>query len=286
MVPTIFLAILFLGILIATYRDIKIREVPDTISLGLIIIGLLGGLLFALIQQDVFVFLHHLAGFGFGALIGVIMYYSRQWGGGDAKLMMGVGAILGIWWQEYTLLAFFVLLIVCGAFYGMIVTLWLSLITHRKKFIPIFAKIIRTPKVHRTRITLVITGILLIIVSFFLSTDFKILIGFLLIGVYLLVYAWIFSKAAEESIFIKEYSSSKLTEGDWLAQDVKIGKKIIVSKNTTGLTNEHIALLKKKGVKKVMVKEGIPFVPAFMIAYIILLIIMFTVGMSWFTGFF
>ena len=286
MVPTIFLAILFLGILIAAYRDIQIREVPDTISFGLIFIGLLGGLLLAIIQQDVYVFLYRLAGFGAGALIGTIMYYSRQWGGGDAKLMMGVGAVIGIWYQEYTLLAFFVLLILCGAIYGMVITLWLSLITHRKKFIPVFTKVIRKPSIHRTRIMLVITGAILIIVSFFVSTELKILIGFLLLATYLLIYAWIFSKAAEESIFIKEYSSAKLTEGDWLAQDVKIGKKVLVSKNTTGITLEQIALLKKKGVKKVMVKEGIPFVPAFMIAYILLLVIIYTVGMSWFVGLF
>jgi Flp pilus assembly protein protease CpaA len=275
-----------LGILIATYRDIKIREVPDTVSYGLIIIGLLGGLCIAILEKDVMIFLQHLAGFGIGALIGTIMYYTRQWGGGDAKLMMGVGAIIGFWLHEYTMIAFFFLLIICGAIYGVVVTLWLALITHRKKFLPAFAAIIRNPKVHKTRIILVITGVLLIIASFFVPFELKMIIGFALLAMYLFTYAWIFSKAAEQSIFIKEYKTSKLTEGDWIAKDVKIGKKVIVSKDTPGITKEQIALLKKKGIKTVTVKEGIPFVPAFLFAYILLLILQYTIGMQWFLGLF
>ncbi len=282
MIQTTLLVILLIGILIATYRDIKIREVPDTVSYGLIIIGLLGGLCIAIVEKDVMIFIQHLAGFGIGALIGTIMYYTRQWGGGDAKLMMGVGAIVGFWLNNYILIAFFFLLIICGAIYGVIVTAWLALITHRKKFIPTFTSIIRKPKVHTTRIMLVIIGIIFIGISFFVSFEFKILIGFLLLAMYLLTYAWIFSKAAEESIFIKEYKVSKLTEGDWLAEDIKSGKKVLVSKETPGITKEQIALLKKKGIKTVMVKEGIPFVPAFLFAYILLLILQYTIGLQWF----
>lgn len=275
-----------LGILIATYRDIKIREVPDTVSYGLIIIGLLGGLCIAIIEKDVIIFVQHLAGFGIGAIIGTIMYYTRQWGGGDAKLMMGVGAIIGFWLHDYMLIVFFFLLIICGAIYGLLVTTWLALITHRKKFLPAFARIIRKPKVHTTRIMLVISGAILLIISFFVSFELKIIIGFLLLAMYLFTYAWIFSKAAEESIFIKEYKVAKLTEGDWLAEDVKFGKKILVSKETPGITKEQIALIKKKGIKAVMVKEGIPFVPAFLFAYILLLILQYTIGLGWFLGLF
>ena len=63
---------------------------------------------------------------------------------------------------------------------------------------------------------------------------------------------------------IKFVSPLELTEGDWLEQDVKINGKII-RKNFAGLTYEQILLLRRYG-KKVLVKNGIPFAPSFLLA--------------------
>jgi len=68
---------------------------------------------------------------------------------------------------------------------------------------------------------------------------------------------------------IKLVSAQVLTEGDWLERDVVVnGKKI--KKNFSGLTYEEILLLRKHG-KKVWVKTGVPFAPAFLIALILFL---------------
>ena len=54
----------------------------------------------------------------------------------------------------------------------------------------------------------------------------------------------------------------------WLAEDVKVGRKTIRA-DWEGISLENIKLLKKAGKSKVRIKQGIPFVPAFLIAFIL-----------------
>jgi prepilin signal peptidase PulO-like enzyme (type II secretory pathway) len=72
---------------------------------------------------------------------------------------------------------------------------------------------------------------------------------------------------------IKKTDINKLTIGDWLVEPVKIRNKIIIRKSKTGLTKKQVdelRLLSKKGkIKKVIIKEGIPFIPSFFIGYLV-----------------
>jgi hypothetical protein len=79
---------------------------------------------------------------------------------------------------------------------------------------------------------------------------------------------YFYSKAIENSCMIKLVSPNKLTEGDWLEKDVKIGNKYI-KKSVHGLSKRDIEFLKKKK-KKVWIKEGIPFSPAFLISFLLM----------------
>ena len=84
-----------LWVLFASLSDIKTREVPDWLSYSLIAIGLGLRGINSIYLKDVWFFLYGLIGltimFGFGML----MYYTKQWGGGDSKLIMGLGAVFG-----------------------------------------------------------------------------------------------------------------------------------------------------------------------------------------------
>ncbi len=271
--PFIFLIILGVALIIATYRDILTREVPDTLSYGLIVVGLLGGLIVALTTADLAFFLERVYGFLLGMAIGFAMYYGRQWGGGDAKLMMGIGAIFGFNLSNFRIAEFLIFLVLAGAVYGLAFTLYLALIKHRRQFLPAFKADLRTPAVHRLRIGLVATGVLCIILLIFVPWELKILVGFFLLALYFLVYSWIFVKAVERTILVKEYPISKLTEGDWIVGDVKARKRVVLKQRGTGITLDDIKLLKQAKVKKVTVKEGIPFVPGFMLAFIALIIL-------------
>jgi len=89
-------------------------------------------------------------------------------------------------------------------------------------------------------------------------------------------YLWIIIKAVENSCMLKYVKPEQLTEGDWIAKDVKIGGKYITGPKDLGIEKKKIKILidlyKKRKVKKILIKEGIPFVPSFFIAYIITLI--------------
>ena len=82
-----------------------------------------------------------------------------------------------------------------------------------------------------------------------------------------------FTKTIEKSCLIKNINIENLTEGDWLAKDVKSNNKVILSKRITEIEKKHIQLLKKHKIKKVLIKQGIPFIPSFLLSVIISLIL-------------
>ena len=67
---------------------------------------------------------------------------------------------------------------------------------------------------------------------------------------------------------IKKVDSENLVEGDWLYKDIKIKNKVIKSK-WDGLSKEEIRLI-KMSKKNVLIKQGIPFVPVFLISFLVL----------------
>ena len=80
------------------------------------------------------------------------------------------------------------------------------------------------------------------------------------------------STVLSEDLFIVERSVNELVEGDWLAEDIIYNGKVIIGKEKPYIDKEDIELLKKLKIKKVKIREGIPFVPAFLISYIIYLL--------------
>lgn len=65
---------------------------------------------------------------------------------------------------------------------------------------------------------------------------------------------------------------SELETGDWVLEDVLAGGKVVIRKDNPGLTRSQIemleALYSKGRVKKVLIKDGIPFIPVFFLAYV------------------
>ena len=91
--------------------------------------------------------------------------------------------------------------------------------------------------------------------------------------IFVLPYFYVYAKSVDESCMIKKIKSSKLTEGDWLVRNLKIGKKLIKAK-WDGLSKEEIKLIKKK-YKEIEIKQGIPFVPVFFFSFLIFVLIYF-----------
>ena len=249
-------------ITLASIVDIQKREVPDILSYGLIVIGFLLAILsFSLVRV-----LESVFGFVIAFIIGYSMYKTRQWGGGDAKLLMGLGSLLGMSWKT---ISFFPILIVniliAGAVYGIFWLIGLY-IKHFKKTNIILKKELAKKKKER-RLVLV-CSLLFVLIAFFSS--FTLLFAGFALLILFAFYGLLLSKIIEDIAFYKKITPDKLTEGDWIVEDVTIGNEKI-SKNNPGLTKKQIALLKKRG-KKVLIKEGIPFVPSFLLGYILTLI--------------
>tara|TARA_Y100000310_G_C20561758_1_gene753418 strand:- start:21 stop:866 length:846 start_codon:yes stop_codon:yes gene_type:complete len=266
LIPTI-TTITLITLLIASYSDLKTREVPDWLNYGLIFMALGIRLIFS-VNSGWYILLSGVLGFAVCFLIAHLFYYTNQWGGGDAKLLMGMGAMIGITYpfnvESFNILFFFIALLFLGAIYGLI---WMFALALQKKWFWLdFKNAVNEYK--KFHYGLIIFTVLLII-PVFLSPFLLSLIVFPL-GVF---YLFIFINTVEKSCFIKKISVNKLTPGDWLAEDVKLNHKIVLKKKT--LEEKDLKKLKQLHsngkLNKVLVKEGIPFIPSFLFAYLFLI---------------
>jgi len=270
--------ICFIALVIGSITDLKTQEVPDYVNYSLIATGFCLAILSSIIFKDYSYSIASLIGFGLCFIFSVIMYYTGQWGGGDAKMLMGIGAMIGLPYKEllsFSFLATFVVLIFfIGGIYG---TLWMLvfLIQHWKPFKEkYYARKQNTKTVYALYGTIIILFIASFIVEDFFLKVFLIACGFL---VFILYYMFIIIKILEQIAFIKDLPVDKATEGDWVAEYILVDKKVIITKKNLGITKEQLAELKELAAKgklqTVKLKYGIPFVPSFLIAFIVTVII-------------
>ena len=215
--------------------------------------------------------LYSLAGLVAAGIFGWILYKLNQWGGGDAKAIMGIGALLGInFSQGFPTLAMFVInIFIVGAIIGIFWTIY-KVIKNFKEFKTTFKELIRSKKIIRVRIAIIIICAGLLIYGFTQIGITKILsVGFAAI-IFFMFYFYMFNKAADKSCMKKEMDVAELVEGDWLAEEVKIGKKVFAAKMT--LEKNDLETIKKHK-KTVVVRVGMPFLPSFVIAYLITFLI-------------
>lgn len=277
--PIILVSISLAGLVIATFTDLKTREVPDLLSYGLIAMGLCLNLLFSFVYWNYWFFVNSLTGFLLFLVIALIMFYSGQWGGGDSKVLMGLGALIGLdirFTKFPFILNFLINILLIGAIYGLI---WSFILAFRnwKKFYSKFKRELHNVKVVRLRIYLVILVFLLIVLIFFnMGNIFSFLFLSLLLIILLTFYLWIFVKAVEKTCMIRAVTPDKLTEGDWIVKRVEYRGKYICGPRDLGIEKKQIRellkLYEQNKIKKILIKEGIPFVPSFLVAYIISLI--------------
>ena len=256
-------------LLVASVHDMRSREVPDLVSYGLLLFAVSYGFTKSIILWDWVPMAQMLIGLGCMVGLGFLLYYTGQWGGADSKLLMGLGALLGLGFGTLDTLLFLVLMLLAGAAYGMLYTLSL-VVKEWKTFRPAFVKELRRPFIHHLRKIVLVVGFLLVIAILFTPFTAKTALIFILILLYFLFYAWLIVKTVEKAVLIKIYPVGKLTEGDWIQKDVRVKGKLICGPKNLGITNKQIAQLKRLKVKQVVVKEGIPFVPSFLLGFVLL----------------
>src|SRR3989338_6570030 len=80
----------------AAINDVKKREVPNWVNYGLVIAGLGLGSLHSIVAADWRFFIFSLSGALAALALSALMFYTGQCGGGDSKLLIGMGAVLGL----------------------------------------------------------------------------------------------------------------------------------------------------------------------------------------------
>jgi len=261
-------ALTLIWICFAVIQDIRTKEIANWLNFSLIIFALGFRFFYSLFTLNNFSFFYQgLIGLGIFFVLGNIFYYGKLFAGGDAKLMIALGAVLPLTNNFSSNVRIFLFFLLIFFLVGAVYTLFTSLYIGLKKFKPLKREFkIHFSKNKKIVLLSLISAILLGLAGlvFYLS-----LIYFAII-IFILPYIYLYAKAVDESCMIKLIPPNDLREGDWLYKDVILKGKTIRA-NWEGLNKKEISLL-VKSKKKVLIREGVPFSPVFLISFILLLV--------------
>ncbi len=268
-----------IALLFASLSDLKTREIPDWLSYGSLFYIFSARIIESLILRNSEFILQTTMVFAIFFAFGNLMYFTKQWGGGDTKLIAVIGSAFATT-PSYINVASIVPfpaklllnILITGAIYGMLYALYLT-IKHWGKFKREFRKLNLDAKTRSMKISMLSIALLIFITAFtFLPSELKHLGGLMSITILVIPYILIVLKAIELACMYKEIPVNKLTEGDWVQSDVYKNRRLIYQVSPYGIDKKGIELLKKEKIKSIVVSEGIPFVPPFFIGTVITLI--------------
>jgi len=264
------LIVALFGSCIAGAYDLKTTEIPDWIPYLMILVGIILNSFESLVQWNFSIILNSII-IGLGFLgFGFLMYYTGQWGGGDAKLLSAIGFLLPNLPTNLSKsvlpfpVSFLFNLFLVGAAYMIFYAFVLALIK-RKILLRFFEDVKASYKIFTLGSLLLFFSFVLIsfILSLYLKVRFE-LIGSIKYSLLTIAFTslifllWKFAKTVEKFGFRQRIPVSKLKVGDVLEN----------SKLWEGLTQKEVEKIKRSGKKYVVIKEGVRFAPAFPLALI------------------
>lgn len=277
MIEIIILAVAFLFLCVTAYIDIRTYEIPDWINFAALgsAIGL--RLLWTVFEWNYSYVVAGIFGLLLFYILGSAMFYTGQWGGGDSKLLMAVGAFLGfeLDWQSKTF-SFLVWLIIMGAVYGFFWSAVLAFVNWSsfKRNI----KMMMSKKMYSFMHKLSWASFAFLAIIAVLARNDKTLFLFLSALAFFCVfffYLFIGIKSVENCCMLKRVEPRQLTEGDWVAKDVVVKGRKVCSQKDFGLTKSQIKTLlelrARDKIRKILIKTGIPFTPSFLLAFLMML---------------
>lgn len=114
------------------------------------------------------------------------------------------------------------------------------------------------------------------LISFFYSIRISFLFFIIIVSIIFIRIA----KATESYIFVSEKNINEIVFGDWIVQDVIVKKKVIfkVEDFRLGVSEEQLKKIvslskKNKELKKLLVKDGIAFIPPMLIGFLFIIFI-------------
>ena len=255
-----------IGSFLAGIWDLKTTEIPDEIPYTMILIGIIFYGIQSFVEWNYWPLLNSflvglcLLGFGF------IMYYSGQWGGGDAKILAAIGFLLpssNLFSTFFPFpISYLINVFLVGAAYMILYAFILSLMN--KKILFKFFEDLKSSAnflaLGSFFLFVFLIGVNYYLINFFqLKFELSLLVRNSLLPIFatlILFIIWKFAKIVEEVGFKKRIPVKKLKVGDVLAN----------SKLWEGITEKELKKIKKSGKKYVEIKEGIRFGLAFPLA--------------------
>lgn len=268
------LALVIAGIILlfGTITDLKTTEVPDWLNYAGIAAGVGLHVLDSFLSLSWQPLISGGLGLGIFVILGYVMYYAGQWGGGDSKMMMALGALFGFELSfTHFSVAFLINALIFGALYGLGSIMFIA-IRNWKQFLPAYGRLARQKPLLVIRMLSLALGIGLLVVVFSIDEP-RLRVPVLLLAALLplMSYSLIAVKAVEECCMLKTIPPSQLREGDWIVKDVVVAGKRITGPKDLGITKAQIAELQRLSKKhkiSVEIKNGIPFVPSFLLAFV------------------
>ncbi|PKP51316.1 MAG: hypothetical protein CVT90_03055 [Candidatus Altiarchaeales archaeon HGW-Altiarchaeales-3] len=271
MLLTLIISTTILFLAAASYYDLKTGEIPDKISIGLVAAILILSIFQALTESPGFLINAVLFGTLYFA-IGCISFYFGHLGGGDVKLLAGIGCSVanipaGSFIPDY--LVYFIdagiVVMPYMAIYGLILGF------KNKTVFFEFAKEIRTLKI----IMFILLSFIPMFMLIFLAVNIEIVLIILCALLPVFVLLTIYLKIVEKKAMQRTIPVFELTKEDTLAEDIIFeGEKIAKKNDVAGLTKEQVDKIKElaKGGRipdKITIKWGIKFVPVLFIGFLI-----------------
>lgn len=281
----IFIAVAIIGTLACTITDLKGRWAPDWINFFMIVFGLSGHALISVTQWSIWPIAYSAAAAGILYGVSYLLFYTGTWGGGDAKLFVGLGALLPVYQPAVSapwpwLLTLWINMLIFACIFGIAGSLYLAA-RHKEKFLAEFKAMTGKNKlVSYGSVALFVFPALVYILKMPISL---LLLSFLLV---LLPVFYFVLKSVENSCMFRHVAPHKLVEGDWVAEDIAVGnynykpaKSGIEKKEITKL----IELEKSGKLKQIKVKDGLPHIPSMLAGLLVSIFygdLMFAIAMG------
>ena len=255
-------------IIFAVVQDVRTKEIANWISFSLIIFALGFRFFYSLFDGTDFSFFYNgVIGLGIFFAIGNILYYAKVFAGGDAKLLIALGAILPASVKIFSNLEIFLNFVFIFLFTGFFYVLLSSVLIGIKHFKALKKELSKQLKRNKKlMIILTLFSIILLGIGFLEKLFF--MLGIL---VFFSSYLYLYSKAVDESCMIKKIKSKDLKEGDWFYSDLVLDNKQLKTK-WEGVSKKDIKQIVKR-YKEVKIRQGIAFSPVFLISFIIFVIL-------------
>jgi len=231
-------------LILVSILDLLTRETPYFISFAFILIGFFANLILLTQNFSWFLIINIILAF----LISYFKYRLGLWGGGDFLMFLGIVFYLNLAFPflEFNVFYYLFSLYLATLVYNIIYVL---IIYFKHKFF------------NKYETIFFIFFFLLFFINKFLAIFLLLLWLIVVINKLDLLY------------FTKKVSINELKEEDWIAYEVYKDDKVVLEPEEfkEGIDEQTIKKLKQLGIKNVYIKDGIPYLPAFLLAYLFLL---------------